>query len=356
MAPASLVTGRAQNLPLNTFTPPTGFSFLGWNIEADGTGTSFADGASVIDLTTTGGTITLYAQWREVYTIAFNANDGTRTMDSVTFFRGTAQDLPVNAFARTGYRFTGWNTQPGGGGTAYNNTQSVTDLALTGQTATLYAQWTTRTGSPVDFLTWNYPNPSRADSVVNNTWPANFFNSPGTTTGTNLQFFYAMTLDTPATLGHNNRNAINIPNNDPGGWFPRAAVAATTPSEPITAQNSAGWVITFSTAGLDDIKFSANQATTAGGPRDFALAYRIGTTGTWIAFGEIQSAEGTPITDQGNSSPSPTFVDISLPEDVNERAVVQLKVYIASAINKGGTALAANNGNHSINNIGDRAR
>ena len=55
--------GSSQTLPSNTFTR-TNYNFIGWNTAANGSGTSYADAAS---LTTTaaqaGQTITLYAQW-----------------------------------------------------------------------------------------------------------------------------------------------------------------------------------------------------------------------------------------------------------------------------------------------------
>ena len=55
-----------DSVPLsnNTFTPPSGYKFHGWNTSADGTGTAYANRASVTNLTTLGNTITLYAQWR----------------------------------------------------------------------------------------------------------------------------------------------------------------------------------------------------------------------------------------------------------------------------------------------------
>lgn len=40
-----------------------GYNFSGWNTKADGTGTPYTDGASVTNLTTAGGEITLYAIW-----------------------------------------------------------------------------------------------------------------------------------------------------------------------------------------------------------------------------------------------------------------------------------------------------
>ncbi|SHK98458.1 InlB B-repeat-containing protein [Fibrobacter sp. UWB12] len=59
--------GTAKNLDLNTFNPPQGKGgFSAWTTNANGTGTSYADGQSVQNLTTTlGGTVQLYAQWKK---------------------------------------------------------------------------------------------------------------------------------------------------------------------------------------------------------------------------------------------------------------------------------------------------
>ena len=58
--------GSSQTLPSNTFVR-TNYDFTGWNTAANGSGTSYADAAS---LTTTsaqaGQTITLYAQWEQI--------------------------------------------------------------------------------------------------------------------------------------------------------------------------------------------------------------------------------------------------------------------------------------------------
>ena len=45
--------------------------------------------------------------------------------------------LTANAFTRTGYTFSGWNTAAGGGGTAYANGATYDFTA----DITLYAQW-----------------------------------------------------------------------------------------------------------------------------------------------------------------------------------------------------------------------
>ncbi len=62
MSPTGHTYGAEKALAKNTFTKP-GCTFAGWAMTPDGIG-YFADGASVVDLTTqSGGTVTLYAVW-----------------------------------------------------------------------------------------------------------------------------------------------------------------------------------------------------------------------------------------------------------------------------------------------------
>ena len=57
--------GTTVTLKANTFTR-SGYTFNGWNRKADGSGTSYADKASVKNLASTeGGVVTLYAQWKK---------------------------------------------------------------------------------------------------------------------------------------------------------------------------------------------------------------------------------------------------------------------------------------------------
>jgi uncharacterized repeat protein (TIGR02543 family) len=143
MASSAHTYGTAAALTVNAFTR-TGYAFSGWNTQADGGGTSYADEASVSNLSSTAGaTVTLYAQWTPItYAVAYNANNGTGTMASSAHTYGTAAALSANAFARTGYAFSGWNTQADGGGASYADEASVSNLSSTaGATVALYAQW-----------------------------------------------------------------------------------------------------------------------------------------------------------------------------------------------------------------------
>ena len=64
MSNLSMIYGTAKNLTANAFSC-TGRVFDGWSLNADGTGTAYADEESVSNLTTTNGAIVnLYAKWR----------------------------------------------------------------------------------------------------------------------------------------------------------------------------------------------------------------------------------------------------------------------------------------------------
>jgi uncharacterized repeat protein (TIGR02543 family) len=136
----------AQNLTANAFER-AGYTFFGWNTAANGSGTAYADKASVKNLASEQGAVaTLYAQWTaNTYTVKFdkNAEAATGTMADQLFTYDVAQNLTANAFERVGYTFLDWNTAANGSGTAYADKASVKNLASEqGAAVTLYAQWT----------------------------------------------------------------------------------------------------------------------------------------------------------------------------------------------------------------------
>ena len=81
MAPQSVTAKKDTALNANTFTRE-GYNFLNWNTAADGTGDSYADGATV-NLTEN---TTLYAQWEDNHSLAkvINKKDATCTEDGYT--------------------------------------------------------------------------------------------------------------------------------------------------------------------------------------------------------------------------------------------------------------------------------
>ncbi len=140
-------TGAAgENVPVaeNVFTR-NNYTFTGWNTQADGKGTAYKAGDS---FTLTDKDTVLYAQWSKnapaQVKVSYDANGGTGTMESITGDVGSKIVIEQNGFARSGYTFTGWNTQADGKGTAYKAGNSFT---LTDKDTVLYAQWSKNSGS-----------------------------------------------------------------------------------------------------------------------------------------------------------------------------------------------------------------
>jgi uncharacterized repeat protein (TIGR02543 family) len=76
------------------------------------------------------------------YTVKFNANGGTGSMDNVSIAVGATVNLPANVFSYTGKTFDKWNTAADGTGTSYANGVKVKNLCKhVGESITLYAQW-----------------------------------------------------------------------------------------------------------------------------------------------------------------------------------------------------------------------
>ena len=133
MTPQTVNAKTDTALNANSFTRE-GYNFLNWNTAADGTGDSYADGATV-NLTEN---TTLYAQWTQDPVITFDANGGKGTMGTQTVKPNEATALTANTFTRADYDFTGWNTAKDGTGTAYGDKANITP----NENVTLYAQWT----------------------------------------------------------------------------------------------------------------------------------------------------------------------------------------------------------------------
>lgn len=117
--------------------PASGFAyeghmFAGWNTKADGTGTAYADKASVKNLTTeAGATVTLYAQWKQItHTVTFTDPDGGTAIDPQTVADGALAAEPALP-TRDGYTFDGW----------YLNDQKYDFSTPATDDVTLVAKW-----------------------------------------------------------------------------------------------------------------------------------------------------------------------------------------------------------------------
>ena len=120
-----------QEGTLVSFSSPsgvTGYTFAGWTpsqITAEMTGLQ-----------------TVRASWTaNSYTISYNANGGSGTMDGTSATYDSEATVAENGFTWSGHEFKGWTTEPGGA-VVYSAGQPVTNLtAQSGGVVTLYAVW-----------------------------------------------------------------------------------------------------------------------------------------------------------------------------------------------------------------------
>ena len=134
IAPVSNPIGSSTTLPTSSGMSNPGYTFSGWNTAADGSGTTYAGGATYVFT----GDQTLYAQWTpDVYVVTYSAGGGTVSPATSSYtFATTGLTLPTPT--NTGYIFSGWFTSASGG--------TLVGLAgapfTPGSSAVLYAQWT----------------------------------------------------------------------------------------------------------------------------------------------------------------------------------------------------------------------
>jgi len=120
-----------------------GFTFIGWNTAADGTGTSRAAGSS---FAMGAANVTLHAQWTSLptYTVTYSGNGstgGTVPVDANAYLAGATVTVLGNTgnLVRAGFTFAGWNTAANGSGTSR---APGSTFAMGAANVTLFASWT----------------------------------------------------------------------------------------------------------------------------------------------------------------------------------------------------------------------
>ncbi|MBQ8368109.1 MAG: InlB B-repeat-containing protein, partial [Alphaproteobacteria bacterium] len=172
--------GTAKALTTNGYSL-TGWTFAGWNTKADGTGTSYANGASVTNLTSTyNGTVTLYAKWTvNTLTINYNTSSATSGTPSVSqqtcSYDGACTAATQGTMVKTKMVFLGWTKTSGGTTVDYAADASIKNIISSGS-ITLYAVWKTPTCSATK-------GTATLKSVTNNTPVCTITCSTGYTQG-----------------------------------------------------------------------------------------------------------------------------------------------------------------------------
>ena len=110
-----------------------GYTFEGWNTQADGRGIDYAPASTFL---MGSGSIILYAKWKPVtvtYTVSFDVAGGSPVSNQTVVHEGKASQ-PTPAPTKAGHIFEGWYTSP-----AYTTPYDF-NSAITRHT-TIYAKW-----------------------------------------------------------------------------------------------------------------------------------------------------------------------------------------------------------------------
>ena len=135
-------TDLTQFTNLNVALSYPGYTFVDWNTQPGGNGTTYADGA----LYAFAADVMLYAQWQENSVTFYENSSGSDVTRSVQLGSTSGPLTLISAlspgFSNPGYDFAGWTTGQNGSGTSYGN--GATYDFVNGSTS-LYAQWTPAT-------------------------------------------------------------------------------------------------------------------------------------------------------------------------------------------------------------------
>ena len=128
---------KTYDSPLGSLPSSTrlGYGFTGWWSAASG-GQQITE-----DTRIPAGNMDVYAQWKpNTYQIHFEGNgEESGSMEDQTFSYDEEKGLAGNRFAKTGYRFAGWDD---GNGTVYRDGEKIRNLTSeNGKVITLTARW-----------------------------------------------------------------------------------------------------------------------------------------------------------------------------------------------------------------------
>ena len=107
-----------------------------------------------------------YETVADSFTVVFNANGGTGSMENQLIVIDTPTNLTLNSFTKQDHTFSGWATSSNGA-VEYSNGESVENLAGVGESITLYAVWVETQGFEID-IQRNDSEKNRLDKNITN--------------------------------------------------------------------------------------------------------------------------------------------------------------------------------------------
>lgn len=269
---------RADSVSNITGTTPTrsGYTFSAWNTAANGGGTTYASSSS---LTMPASNVTLYAQWTALNNgVSYNANGGSGAPTGANYNFGSSVTVSGTSPTRTGYTFTGWNTQQGGGGTPYLPSDM---FSMPNSAVVLYAQWTATTyaldydsnggaGAP-GLSNYSYASTANVSSILptRNGYDFQGWNTDISGTGTaraaaatftmpaNNVTLYAQWSLATYTVYYNANGGSGSINPQPGRYNATVTLSSSVPTR--SGYTFAGWNTSTDGSGVD---YSSNGSLT----------------------------------------------------------------------------------------------
>ena len=135
---------KEQNLSKNTYTK-SGYSFVGWATTSNGS-VAYTDQQSVKNLRSSTGTTTLYAVWKQKFTVTYNVNGGTGgSISNATVNSGDNHIVSSTILTKT-------ITENGATATFYHNNGTENYTSVTAQDTVTYnlSYWTDNKGNKYD--------------------------------------------------------------------------------------------------------------------------------------------------------------------------------------------------------------
>ncbi len=284
----------------------TGYSFIGWNTLANGTGTPYSAGGTI---TSIAANTTLFAQWTiNTYTVTYDGNGntgGTAPIDGLSPYNfGSTVTVLANtgSLVKTGATFGGWNTVANGTGTNYAATGSIT-FTLGAANVILYAKWLVPLYESFSYTAAdNIGGNTAASGTTNNNWTTHSNTQVGTISVTSGSLSYTGLLAptgnkvrlpaTNTTVPRDVNRAVSISNSSPAYYSFLLNVAdntqLTTTGDYFTGfGGTAGATLTvlYSRVNIKSVNTGANYrlgiTNSSGGTptvTDFAIDLNFGTT------------------------------------------------------------------------------
>lgn len=130
IADVACADGSTVKLPTSGVTK-SGYRLAGWAESASATEADYEPGADFAATETT----TLYAFWVQQFTVTYDANTGTGTIDPDVVDAGESVTLPTEGVTKADKALAGW-------GNASDATEPVESPYTPAASVTLYAIWT----------------------------------------------------------------------------------------------------------------------------------------------------------------------------------------------------------------------